>query len=293
MYSLITFATDWGSKHGGINSFNTDFLKAFGIAYHLGAEVICIVASATPEEIEEAHNAHVKLVALPYPPEEKLFSAKHAQAGIDELRNLKISFDPNHTVWLGHDRITGTAAIEAAKIAGGRSALIHHMSYAHYESFAEDSKTAHSKNQEQQRLFEQSDLILAIGPLLRDAAHDLVGGAKSVHMLVPGLAEIDVQPAPKTFVAFLGGRSSGDAARVKQGYLSVAALAHAHKKACEINMPDGLCKQPRLMLRGVDFAAEENSQPNAKPEANLKAFAEKYADRAITVLALPYTHDRN
>lgn len=58
-------------------------------------------------------------------------------------------------------------------------------------------------------------------------------------------------------------------------------------------MPDGLCKQPRLMLRGVDFAAEEKSQPDAKPEAQLKAFAEKYADRAITILALPYTTDRS
>lgn len=293
MYSLITFATQWGSKHGGINSFNTDFLSAFGYAYHSNAQVICIVSSATAAEIEQARNDFVTLLPLPYPPQEKTFSKDQAQAAIELMKQRGIGFDPNSTVWLGHDRISGEAAIEAAKLAGGRSALIHHMSYAHYESFAEDSKTAHLKNQEQQNLFEQSDLILAIGPLLHDAAHDLVSGAKPVHMLVPGLAEIEAQLAPKTFVAFLGGRLSGDAARVKQGYLSVAALAHAHKKACEINMPDGLCKQPRLMLRGVDFAAEENNQHDAKPEAKLKAFAESYADRAITILALPYTHDRD
>ncbi|MEQ1837437.1 MAG: tetratricopeptide repeat protein [Candidatus Nitrotoga sp.] len=294
MYSLITFATQWGSKHGGINSFNTDFLKTFGIAYHTSAQVVCIVADASDDEIEKARNAYdVTLLKLPYPPQAKTFSIDQAQAGVDLLKQRGINFDPEHTLWLGHDRITGAAAIEAAKIAGGRSALIHHMSYAHYESFAEDSQTAHLKNQEQQSLFGQVDLILAIGPLLRDAAHDLVGGAKPVHMLVPGLAEIEAQTAPKTFVAFLGGRLSGDAARVKQGYLSVAALAHAHKKACEISMPDGLCKQPRLMLRGVDFAAEGNGWSDAKPEAKLKAFAEQYADRAITVLALPYTHDRD
>ncbi|OGS75014.1 MAG: hypothetical protein A2063_09475 [Gallionellales bacterium GWA2_60_142] len=293
MYSLITFATQWGSKHGGINSFNTDFLSAFGYAYHSNAQIICIVSSATAAEIEQARNDFVTLLPLPYPPQEKTFSKDQAQAAIELMKQRGIDFDPNSTIWLGHDRISGEAAIEAAKLAGGRSALIHHMSYAHYESFAEDSQTAHLKNQEQQRLFEQADLILAIGPLLRDAAHDLVSGAKPVHMLVPGLAEIEAQSAPKTFVAFLGGRLSGDAARVKQGYLSVAALAHAHKRACEIDMPAGLCKQPRLMLRGVDFAAEENNQPDAKPEAKLKAFAEGYADRAITILALPYTHDRN
>ena len=293
MYSLITFATQWGSKHGGINSFNTDFLEAFGYAYHVSAQVICIVADASEDEIEKARNAFVTLIKLPYPPQAKTFSKDQAQASIDLLKQRGISFDPEHTIWLGHDRITGAAAIEAAKIAGGRSALIHHMSYAHYESFAEDSQTAHRKNQEQQGLFGEANLVLAIGPLLCDAAHDLISGAKLVNMLVPGLAEIEAQSAPKTFVAFLGGRLSGDAARVKQGYLSVAALAHAHKEACKINMPDSLCKQPRLMLRGVDFAAEENSQPDAKPEAKLKMFAEEHAERAITVLALPYTHDRN
>jgi hypothetical protein len=178
MYSLITFATQWGSKHGGINSFNTDFLEAFGYAYHASAQVICIVADASEDEIEKARNAFVTLIKLPYPPQAKTFSKDQAQASIDLLKQRGISFDPEHTLWLGHDRITGAAAIEAAKIAGGRSALIHHMSYAHYESFAEDSQTAHRKNQEQQILFGQADLVLAIGPLLCDAAHDLVGGTK-------------------------------------------------------------------------------------------------------------------
>jgi hypothetical protein len=44
MYTLVTFATQWGSKHGGINSFNADFLAAFGFAYHLSAQIVCIVA---------------------------------------------------------------------------------------------------------------------------------------------------------------------------------------------------------------------------------------------------------
>jgi hypothetical protein len=47
MRSLIAFATQWGSKYGGINTFNTDFLSAFGIAYHSQVQVICIVSRAT------------------------------------------------------------------------------------------------------------------------------------------------------------------------------------------------------------------------------------------------------
>lgn len=294
MYSLITFATQWGSKLGGINSFNTDFLEAFGAAYYNSAQVICIVAEATAAEIKKASNSHVILLPLPYAPLEKTFSKDQAQAGIDLLRQHRMSFEAERTIWLGHDRITGAAAIEAATIAGGRSALIHHMSYDHYESFSEDSRTAYHKTQEQQKLFKQADLILAIGPLLSNAAHDLVGGGKAVHMVIPGLAEIEARSAPKTFTAFLSGRLSADAARIKQSHLGLAAFSHAYKKACENHMPDGLWKQPKLMLRGVDYVGEVKATDlEANPETELKEFAEEYAGRAINLQALPYTHDRD
>lgn len=294
MYSLITFATQWGSKHGGINSFNTDFLTAFGVAYHLGAQVVCIVAFTTPEEIEEARNAHVTLVPLPYPPQDKLFSTDQAQVGIEELQRLGIGFNPDRTVWLGHDRISGAAANAAARIAGGRSALIHHMSYDHYESYAENSCTAYQKSQDQKTLFQQADFALAIGPLLRDALHDLVDASKPVHMLIPGLAEIETRPAPKTFTAFLSGRLSDDAARIKQGHLGIAAFAQAHREAREISMPDGLCQEPKLVLRGVDFeSTASSSQPREPdPEAELKKFAQEYALAVINLQALPYTQNR-
>lgn len=296
MYSLITFATQWGSKHGGINSFNTDFLTAFGVAYHLQAQVICIVASATSEEIEEARNAHVSLVPLPYPPQEKLFSAAQAQAGIEALKHRGITFDPDSTVWLGHDRTSGIAANEAAKLAGGRSALIHHMSYDHYESYAENSATAYKKSQDQKEMFQMADLVLAVGPLLRDAVDSLLGNSKPVHMLIPGLAEIDSRPAPKTFTAFLSGRLSDDAARIKQGHLGIAAFSQAHREAREHGMPEGLCQKPKLVLRGVNFEADaapaKPGETVKDPETELKKFAEEYASGVINLQALPYTQNR-
>lgn len=292
MYTLITFATRWGSKYGGINSFNTDFLEAFGDAYCQHVRIICIASSASAQDIEKARNSHVTLLPLPYPPQDKIFAKDQAAAGISLLKQQGIAFVPAQTIWLGHDRITGAAAVEAARMAGGRSALIHHMSYDHYEAFAEDSGTAYVKRQEQRKLFEQADLVLSIGPLLRDAAHDLTGGEKPVHMLVPGLAEIDARSAPKTFSAFMSGRLDANAARIKQGHLGIAAFAHAHKQACEQNMPDSLCKQPKLMLRGVDFAAEVTESTGINPETELKLFAEKYAGRAFNLQALPYTEDR-
>jgi hypothetical protein len=243
MHTLVAFATGWGSKFGGINSFNTDFLSAFGAAYYNHSEqFICIVASATPEEIEDAQRTDVKLVPLPYAPQDKVLSEEHAQAGIDELNRLNIIFNPVETVWLGHDRFSGAAAIAAAKKAGGRSALIHHMSYDHYESYAENSNAAREKTQEQRALFNQADLVFAVGPLLRDALSDLLSETKPIQMLIPGLAEIEPRSAPRTFTAFLSGRLSDNAARIKQGHLGIAAFAKAHYEAREQDMPDSLCK---------------------------------------------------
>ncbi|MDO9230452.1 MAG: tetratricopeptide repeat protein [Syntrophales bacterium] len=295
MYTLITFATHWGSKYGGINSFNTDFLSAFGVAYHFSVQVICVVSNAGDEEVKEAKKAYVTLVSLPYVPQDKLFTAAHGQASIEELKKHNINIAPEMTVWLGHDRITGAAANAAAKSAGGLSALIHHMSYDHYESYAENSQTAYHKTQEQKDLFKQADIVLAVGPLLRDALRDLLGASKPVHTLIPGLAEIVPVEAPITFTAFLSGRFSEDAARIKQGHLGLAAFAQAHREARANGMPDGLCSQPKLVLRGIDFdsqVVQSPSQPQSDPETELKRFAEKYAESVINLHALPYTQDR-
>ena len=126
----------------------------------------------------------------------------------NELSKRHISFDQASTVWLGHDRISSKAAIAAAQKKGGRSAVIHHMSYAAYESYAENSGIANRKEREQREIFQQCDLALAVGPLLRDALHDIFGGARPVAMLVPGLAEIPVREGPRTFTVFLSGRLS-------------------------------------------------------------------------------------
>ncbi len=60
-------------------------------------------------------------------------------------------------------------------------------------------------------------------------------------------------------------------------------------------MPDALRKQPKLLLRGVDFEdqltrSSASERPN--PETELKQFAEGYADAVINLHALPFTYDR-
>ena len=165
--------------------------------FHVGAQVVRIVRSDTPEEREAASKANVTLVPLPYTPQDQLLGVPHARAGIDELRRLNINFDPDKTMWLGHDRISGEAAIAAAVIGGGRSAVIHHMSFDHYESYAEDSRSANEKTHAQSTLFQKAAIVFVVGPLLRDALRDRLSGSKAVHMLIPGQAEIDPREPPE------------------------------------------------------------------------------------------------
>lgn len=154
MYTLVSFATEWGSKFGGINSFNADFLTAFGAAYHHSAEIICVVAHA-PEVQKEVTTEYVNVTALPYAPEARVFDSSIGEAAVDLLRNRHINFDPDKTIWLGHDLITGEAAVAAAKMAGGRSAVIHHMSYDAYETYAEDTESANTKTAKQIRILKR------------------------------------------------------------------------------------------------------------------------------------------
>jgi glycosyltransferase involved in cell wall biosynthesis/tetratricopeptide (TPR) repeat protein len=295
MYTLIAFATQWGSKHGGINSFNADFLTNFGAAYHHSAQIVCVVTDHTAEAAEEAAKSHVKLLPLPYIPRDRSFDSSIGELSVDLLRKHGITFEPETTIWLGHDLITGGAAIAAAQLAGGRSAVIHHMSYDDYESYAEDSESAQKKTDQQTAILKQADRVLAIGPLLRDAASDRLKGSKPIHMLAPGLPEINAKEAPNRFVAFLSGRLTADAARIKQGLLGVAAFASAESLAHQEDGPEPLKRQPKLLLRGVDFEnqiSEESLDAAPDPEAELKKFVGQYTDGVIDLHTLPYTENR-
>jgi hypothetical protein len=66
--ALIVLATGWGPKHGGINSFNYDWVRAFGVAYGPQMNVLCVVPTACPEDRKEAKRSLVDLFGLPYPP---------------------------------------------------------------------------------------------------------------------------------------------------------------------------------------------------------------------------------
>lgn len=290
--TLIAFATRWGPQFGGINSFNQDLLKAFAAAFSEHIQTVCVVLHGDDEEIQEAQNSQIRLVPLGLKGH-KEFSASFAATVWQALQKCGIRIELEQTVWLGHDRITGGVALSATNEYGGRSLLIHHMSYDHYESFSENSALANQKAKEQRALFERANIVIAVGPLLRDALADMLDRT-NIPMLIPGVPDIPVKSVFRTFRGFISGRLSEDARKIKQGHLGVAAFAAAIRKADEdTGLPDVLrgAREPELTLRGVDFE-QCDSVDSADAEMELKGFAEEYAGRAIRMHALPFTTDR-
>lgn len=290
--TLIAFATRWGAQFGGINSFNQDLLSAFAAACYQQVSTVCVVLSASEAEQKSALCEQVRLVPLDRP-EQDTFSRDLEAATWQALQENGIQLHIDDTVWLGHDRITGAVALAAKLERGGRSALIHHMSYSRYEAFSENSDIAKRKEIEQKELFEKADIVMAVGPLLRDALADMLD-EPNVSILVPGLPDIIVKGAPKNFKGFLSGRLSDGAKRIKQAHLGVAAFADAIRQSDEnTGLPDALRgeNEPMLTLRGVDFENIHASQ-DVEAESALKLFAEEYAGRAINMHALPFTTDR-
>lgn len=289
--TIISFATRWGPQFGGINSFNQDLLKSFAAAFSQDINTVCVVLQANEAELQDANNSQVTLVSLNLT-NEKNFSPEFAVNAWNELPE-HLKNESNQIVWLGHDRITGDVAVNSALRYRGRSALINHMSYDHYESFCENSALANEKNKAQRKLFEQADIVMAVGPLLRDALAEMLD-REDIPMLIPGLADITVKNIFKTFRGFISGRLSDDAKKIKQGHLGVAAFARAICKAdSNSGLPDVLrgTKEPELTLRGVDYE-QSNSQDHTNAELELKQFAETHAGRAIRMHALPFTTER-
>lgn len=276
---LIALATAWGPRHGGINSFNRDFLRAFGVAYRESVRVICLVPIADEAALREAGGDSVDLRTLRNPPAGERLEAAHAAEIVECLRDV---ITPE-TVWLGHDSFTGAAAVEAARQTGTKAAVIHHMSYAAYKGFQSgSSQKAQEKSREQHAIFSNADLRLAVGPLLRDELKDLVD-ADHVHMLIPGLPEIDLKPPPNRWTVLLFGRLDPESDRIKQGRLGVAAFAATFKDALsQPGLSPVLRDRPRLKLYGIEPAEE----------AELREFAGQQAGAAPDFHALPFLEDR-
>jgi hypothetical protein len=188
--------------------------------------------------------------------------------------------------WIGHDVVSGEAAIEGRSLfKESRTALIMHMNYADYQSFKHGvGQSAADKERRQRQLFKSADALFAVGPLLRDALTDLAG--KQPIMLVPGFADIKPQPPQHRLTAITFGRMDRESERIKQGSLAVAGFAAACREAgTRAGTPTKLRENPQLRVIGIDA-------PGSDEERDIRQLAQVKSGRVINIIPQPFDSNR-
>ncbi|MCP4353561.1 MAG: AAA family ATPase [Desulfobacterales bacterium] len=290
MKQIVFLATHWGTKGGGVNSFNLDLCTTVAkIVPKDKYQVVCVVLKADEKTISQAKQEFdIELVSLKSDKQE--FDLLYADS-INEI--LRMRFFNQIAWWVGHDVITGEIALklkETCNRCASNVAIIHHANYAAYKSFqlAEQDtqefesklKIFQKKIKTQQKIFRDADALFAVGPYLQKSAKDI--GEQSATSLIPGLIENPVkQQAPSLFRVFILGRLESPNDVIKQLTLSLKAIGKAYE---EYKERDDDAEEPIIEVYGISKDADEFKK--------LLTIPKESANVLIPVNAFPYEENR-
>lgn len=278
LLQIVSIATAWGSREGGINSFNYWFLRALAEVNEDG-ETVCVVTTVTSEEREDAEAFGVKLIEVT--PDEKKRPGKAAHLEIKNWFDAEGYELGDETVFIGHDIITGSVAVSAFQMFGGKLALIHHMAYDQYQNLDGGNGDKAGKNfQDQCELFSTPDAYLfGVGSYLAENAGTI--GARAADVLVPGFPEIGPNPRPpkNQLRIVVAGRFTPDTETLKQAELAVEAFGLAVKKGRDVKH----LNDPQMIVLGVDTLRGQ--------EAHFEDLACDLAGRKVNVLPMSFSDD--
>jgi glycosyltransferase involved in cell wall biosynthesis len=282
--NIVSLATAWGPKFGGINAFNRDFAVGLKAELRSGGRVFCAVIDPTDAEIADAESCGVEIVRVRK-------GVGQAEFGIDGIGDVAtwLKSQPERLaidVWIGHDVVSGAAAQHASAQLGGAAALIHHMSYINYQAFKHNSSVAaDSKHFQQRNLFGQNSQLFGVGPLLQRSCRDLAG--RPAMVLIPGFPDIPAASSPNdAVVGVTFGRLDSASERIKQGRLAVAGFGDAIRRSRVPGARQKTLARPHLYFIGLE--ADSRSDEN-----EIQSLADKHARRVVNVIALPFDHDRH
>lgn len=280
--ALVIFATAWGARHGGVNSFNMELCTALVRVVENKYKIICIVPGVGSET--QAVIDGVEVVSL-------LGSGVTDQLEVNRAYEVVKRLENNYKVlwWIGHDVITGPIAFKASELAGGKVAVIHHMNYAAYKSYTGINGAQLQKTIEDQRaLIRAADRVLAVGPKLAKSARKMrdSDGINSVTELVPGLALMQGLEVEEGFSAITFGRLDRKTDRLKLARLAVAAFGRASGQP-----GNPLGYDATMTVIGVPDDSGEDGENTEVTE--LRRIAEEQAQRAVVVNVFPFLDDRD
>jgi predicted ATPase/glycosyltransferase involved in cell wall biosynthesis len=280
MVAIAFVASAWGPRFGGINAFNADLCRAVATA-RPDVNVYCVTGGARDSEINQALTAGVQLVNVDRNNLDRSQSQLIARALADWARTVQ-----DLQWWIGHDVITGPAAVEVARLTGARVAVIQHTDYASYGALKGTPGTEIAeRDQAEARTLAEADVLFGVGPKLAAAALDrlrLTTSNIQVTEIVPGLP--DITPArtpPSTFRAVTYGRLDEQSDRIKQARLAVRSFGELIRGAPEIVGHD-----PRISVIGL------TDNQLAEEQAELDSIADRQAGRLVSVVGQPFTEDR-
>lgn len=224
MFKIVFLATQWGSKHGGINSFNNDLTIAFSnLLPKEDFKITCVVTEIEHADFYEAEKHNIEIIK------------------IENLNNTLEIFNKVHTwqdeilLWIGHDVITGFSAINTAKYYKEKTqiltkvAIFHHMDYSEYGHLkGYSAEQVNVKDKEQIKVLSEADLVLAVGPKLSESAEDKLkmgnASGKLVLDIIPGIHDEIIHNQLNKFNCISYGRFGDNDKTIKQGKLAIAAF---------------------------------------------------------------------
>ena len=125
---LVSIATAWGSKYGGIDSFNYDICRAIAQMLPDKYSVVCIVEEGNDHDASDARRSQVNLLRVPRDPGAS--SDEWPSRIVAEIQHSGLG---RPIWWIGHDVKTGPSALRARVLTPGtRAAVIAHMDYSSY-----------------------------------------------------------------------------------------------------------------------------------------------------------------
>lgn len=171
---IIFFATSWSATSGGINSLNYDLCSSISLQE---SQIYCLIPISDSNLEEPKSPAGITIVRLPCD-----FNQYHKFLNsVKEFLNIKSS---DTLVWVGHDAVTGGAAILSKNHFGGQSVVFHHMDYSNYYHLK--GKATENKISTQKSVLKAADIVFAVGPRLLLNAKRIRKINQDTYEIIPG-----------------------------------------------------------------------------------------------------------
>lgn len=241
--NIITVATAWGSKHGGVNAFNYRLSRAIS---EIGHQVTCIVKDSEAKDYENLGD--VKLVSL-HAKNTRKWSKEDAHS--TRIEKHKVI---NSDVIIVHDLLSYEFAQPYRAHVGKKPVIVAfiHTWYQETDYLAGESDSARDEKLNLQRkMVEESDYVFTSGGWIEKKIKETLAQSFhwKIHAFIPGRLDAIIDSGPTDSILTFG-RLSLDTNDKKGAASLIEAYKRLHRDISDDHSSN--LKLPRLVLQGSD-----------------------------------------